>query len=256
MSDPIRLRDDPATPKSRQRLLGLGSSEHDLGFDDAAGLARLRGSIDSGSFVRTRASRPRMFAALVRMSRYAALPALWVWLSLPAAAAAGWWAVHHAPSVWQHLHAPAPLPSVQPAVIDPSTSPPPIPQPPGHDDETPVAADPAGVPAALPPPTPAHRGGATDEARDRLLVAETTQLAELRRLGQTDPRRAVALADEGARQFPNGFFAQEREAIAITSLLRLGRDGDARARAERFLIRYPRGPAAEKIRKAVGLPGE
>jgi hypothetical protein len=254
VSDPIRLRDDPSTAKSRQRLLKMGGGEMDLGYGEVEGLARLKRAIGSGSSVRKRLSRQRALAPMLWVSRFAAAPALWLWLTLPAAAAAGWWAVHHAPAVWQHLRASPPLPGVQPQGTGPSSSPKPTSEISNDSDKTPIAEE--STPPAAPTPALSKKSAIGDESRDRLLAAETTQLAELRRLAQTDPRRAVILADEGARQYPNGFFSQEREAIAITSLLRLGREADARGRAERFLVRYPRGPAAEKIRKAVGLAAD
>jgi hypothetical protein len=90
------------------------------------------------------------------------------------------------------------------------------------------------------------------EAHEDLTI-ETQDIAHLRAVARTDPARALVLAQEGTRRFPQGFFSQEREAIAIRSLVSLGRVSEARARAERFLTAYPRGPAAESIRASVGL---
>src|SRR6185436_6341045 len=131
-----------------------------------------------------------------------------------------------------------PLPNVAPPGAAPAPAVPRPPEAPKLPD--PIADERPSDVAPAPGPVPAKKPVLTDEARDRQLAAETAQLAELRRVASSDPRRALTLADEGAHQFPNGFFSQEREAIAITSLLRLGRDADARARAERFLARYPR----------------
>jgi hypothetical protein len=84
-------------------------------------------------------------------------------------------------------------------------------------------------------------------------MLETQDIARLRSVARSDPARALLLAQDGARKFPQGFFSQEREAIAIRALVSLGRTSEARARAERFLTAYPRGPAAESIRASVGL---
>lgn len=50
---------------------------------------------------------------------------------------------------------------------------------------------------------------------------------------------ALAAAEQHARRFPNGSLAQEREMIAIESLLRLGRRADAERRAEKFRKAWP-----------------
>jgi hypothetical protein len=110
-----------------------------------------------------------------------------------------------------------------------------------------------------PNPTPkvaASRSGALEaraEGAHEDLTQETADIARLRTAALSDPARALALAQDAARRFPHGFFSQEREAIAIRALVKLGRVTEARARAERFLTAYPRGPSAESIRASVGL---
>jgi hypothetical protein len=244
MSDPVRLRDDPALPKARQRLLRSGEVPLDLGYDEGAGLARLRSAIEATSAVRPRA-RVSFLAPAWSVLKRATTGSAWVWIALPAAAT-GVWAVQRSTSshrelTVEHRLAPAPAPVHQAGKL--RMKPTPVVEPPV---EAPLAAEPSAVPVA---PAPSHK--AAPESKDSALLAETTQMAELRR-AQSDPARALALANEGARQFPRGFFAQEREAIAITSLLRLGRTAEARARGERFLARHPQGPAAEQIRRALG----
>lgn len=66
-----------------------------------------------------------------------------------------------------------------------------------------------------------------------------------------DPARALALADQHARQFATGMLAQEREAIAVDALVRLGSVGPAKARAQRFLRNYPHSPYAKRIESAI-----
>jgi hypothetical protein len=63
----------------------------------------------------------------------------------------------------------------------------------------------------------------------------------------------LALAAEGDRRFAGGLFAQEREAIAIGALVRLGRHAEARTRAGAFLASYPRSAFAERIEKLTGI---
>lgn len=87
-----------------------------------------------------------------------------------------------------------------------------------------------------------------------MLAAEMEHLARQRALQESDPAQAVALAGEGNRRFPGGTFAQEREAIAIAGLVRLGRLPEARTRAGAFLASYPRSTFAERIRSLTGIP--
>jgi outer membrane protein assembly factor BamD (BamD/ComL family) len=60
-----------------------------------------------------------------------------------------------------------------------------------------------------------------------------------------NPSRALALVSEHKSEYPKSALAQERELIAITALVRLGRSSEAEARAERFRKAYP-GSAYER----------
>lgn len=102
-------------------------------------------------------------------------------------------------------------------------------------------------------PTKAPASGAPSGDADGAIGAEMAHLSELRAVASAAPARAVVLADEGHQRFPGGTFGQEREAIAISALARLGRTGEARARAEALLAKHPESPFAESIRAAVGL---
>jgi hypothetical protein len=70
-------------------------------------------------------------------------------------------------------------------------------------------------------------------------VDELTTLGTARRLLATDPGRALALTEASARDVPKSQFAEERSAIAIEALERLGRLSEAEARLEIFEQRYP-----------------
>ncbi|HMI92281.1 MAG TPA: hypothetical protein VK509_12985 [Polyangiales bacterium] len=63
-----------------------------------------------------------------------------------------------------------------------------------------------------------------------------------------DPRAALALSEEHARVHRDGVFAQEREVLAIEALLKLRQSTAARARAERFITRFPQSPHARRVR--------
>jgi hypothetical protein len=51
---------------------------------------------------------------------------------------------------------------------------------------------------------------------------------------------AGALLERHAAEFPSGQLAEEREALVIRLLLREGREGEARSRAQRFRKLHPR----------------
>ncbi len=75
------------------------------------------------------------------------------------------------------------------------------------------------------------------------------QLGEIRKATGRDPGKALALAEEGHARFPGGVFWQEREALAISALVKLGRSGEAKSRARRFVERHPESPMAEGLRR-------
>ncbi len=54
-----------------------------------------------------------------------------------------------------------------------------------------------------------------------------------------EPARALALTDLHLARFPGGRLLQDREVIAVTALLGMGRAAEARARATRFLASFP-----------------
>lgn len=66
---------------------------------------------------------------------------------------------------------------------------------------------------------------------------------------RSSPSVALELADEHAREYAGGRFAQEREVIAIEALFALGRQQAAMARAEAFITRYPRSVQASALAK-------
>lgn len=130
----------------------------------------------------------------------------------------------------------------------------------GHDvsDDARRDAEPANArPEATRPPSPpqpvippgasAPAAGAGDARR------EIAQLAEVRRAFEDgEYAAALALADAGNRRFPGGLLYEEREAMAVRSLVELDRTADARKRGERYLARFPSGPHAARVRKAIG----
>lgn len=87
--------------------------------------------------------------------------------------------------------------------------------------------------------------------RDRA-AAEIAQLARIKAAVRSAPARAVRLAEQGHRQFGEGYLHHEREGLAIVALHALGRGAEARVRAERYLARYPHSPLSERVRALQG----
>jgi hypothetical protein len=120
------------------------------------------------------------------------------------------------------------------------------PSPSADSTELPEGAKPNASSEPVPPSAPRP-------APEDKLAAEMDLLARLRAVGDGDPARALAIAAEGDQRFPGGVFTQEREAISIGALVRLGRTGEARARASSFLAAYPRSSFAERIKRTIGV---
>jgi hypothetical protein len=66
------------------------------------------------------------------------------------------------------------------------------------------------------------------------------------------PTRALLLAEDHARAFPNGVFAQEREVIAIEALIKLQRSDAATARGRAFLSVFPTSTHAPRVQQMLG----
>jgi RNA polymerase sigma-70 factor (ECF subfamily) len=87
-------------------------------------------------------------------------------------------------------------------------------------------------------------------ARERMVldVARTA-------LGRGDGARALEAVNRHAKEFPRGQMSEEREAIAVQALAKLGRTDDAAARGIRFRNRYPNsvlGPVVDAALESAG----
>jgi len=122
----------------------------------------------------------------------------------------------------------------------------------------PVLPAPAARPQAAPTAEPARAAAASSTA----LAASTTpglqdelRAIDAARAAFVEHAPAVALerVESYRRRFPSGHFMDEAEALEIQSLAALGRNEDARARAERFLAARPASPYAQRVRSAIGI---
>jgi hypothetical protein len=117
---------------------------------------------------------------------------------------------------------------------------------------SPARASSVGSSAAKPLPPRADRRKAGPSAAEDLTEAELAHAARLRALATVDPAAALREAAEGDRLFPRGVLGEEREAIAIRALAKLGNAAVVRERAARYLAAHPTGPFAEEVRQLAG----
>jgi hypothetical protein len=98
------------------------------------------------------------------------------------------------------------------------------------------------VPAAtapVPDVPPGARPTAAPSASSSLSVERGVLDDARAALSSGDAARALRLSDEHLRRFPKAQLGEEREALAIQSLVALGRYDEARARAARFRTAAP-----------------
>ncbi|HEY5960632.1 MAG TPA: hypothetical protein VIV60_28960, partial [Polyangiaceae bacterium] len=92
--------------------------------------------------------------------------------------------------------------------------------------------------------------------RSTELAAEMEQLTGLRAIAASDPTNALRRAEDGDRRFPKGLFRQERQAIAIQSLVKLNRVNEAKQRARSFKAAYPRSPLLAGMNQLLSDAGD
>jgi hypothetical protein len=122
----------------------------------------------------------------------------------------------------------------------------------------PVEALPSSTAASVPAPERTERVPPPHAPEVRAATpARAVEFALIQRAQDalpSDPSRALAIADEHARTFPNGQLVQEREVMAVEALARLGRKAEARERANAALARFPRTPYVPRLQRALGEP--
>jgi hypothetical protein len=125
---------------------------------------------------------------------------------------------------------------------------------------TPIESAAAPVPSALAPPPKPSSASASSSGPVVDDGSEVMMLDQARAALGADPSRALALTIEHARRFPRGMLAQEREFIAINALVNMGRQSEARARAESFAAHFPgsvhRGRIADLVSGAKSNDGD
>jgi hypothetical protein len=105
-------------------------------------------------------------------------------------------------------------------------------------------ADPSEV--GIRPPSPASGVGPG-------ATSESDVVNALGTLFQSDPERALVLAEDAEKRFGESPRAVERRLYEIKALVKLGRIGSARTKAERYLATYPSGPMADEVERLTGV---
>jgi hypothetical protein len=227
MSAPQRLVDDPAADELlRDTLRGAPAARR---LDDV--------------------TRRRLSAKVARASAVPVLAAGWLFVK-SAAAALG--VVVGTASIATYTGA-LDWPS-RPAVATPAAKPRIAPRvPPVTPVELPQAPE-VAAPVAEPKldPRPSLPVAGAPLASGASLSAESLLLEQARREMRRAPAVALQIAAEHAQRFPRGQLTSERTLIQIEALHRSGRDGEARALANRVLGGASGGLYAERIRKLLG----
>jgi hypothetical protein len=79
------------------------------------------------------------------------------------------------------------------------------------------------------------------------VVGELRLLAEAKRELATAPERGYALLQQHREAYPSGRFVEEREALTIEALFRLGRKAEAQDHAATFRARFPKSAYLRRV---------
>ncbi len=252
-SDPTRLLDDPSTSAALRADLGHAASASVQGLDVAAGIAGLRTAIatETGAVATATAGGSLLGKVLVAAVVVAAGGAA-IWAGTADSTPVAKPEVGLAPA----LEMPAqPEPRMVPVPKQVGTVAPEVPPEPA--EVVPVEVEKSE------PPAPKRQGGRVASRRpgaaktavippDTEEVRREAQLvADARKALRRDPRRALSLLDEVATSFPRGMLREEREALSIMALVKLGKTAEAQRRSAVFLKKHGTGPYADAVRRAV-----
>ena len=256
-SDPIRLMDDPASGPALRGDLGVATGASVAGLDMAGGLAALKASVAAQAGTTGVVAPVGAAAGMSTLSKVAIAGALvlggvaaWIGLRSPDPEPV------QAPTVGQASvevqEQPRQLPP-QPAIVPEAPKPaavvPLAPEevPEEEVDDADVVIEPA-APHAKKHKTP-RKKAEPPSVEDVRAEASLVDRAKTNLSGS--PSKALELANQAKREFPNGMLVEEREAIAVQALAKLGRSEQAKQRGERFLSRFARGAHASAVRSAL-----
>lgn len=110
------------------------------------------------------------------------------------------------------------------------------------------------VPSRVPPPSAPSAAEVAAPVAPAENATEIELIDRAQRALAQQPAVARQWIDEHARRFPEGTFAQEREAIAIEALVGEGRLLEARSRAAQFRTKFPQSAYLRRIEAVLRNP--
>lgn len=243
MSEPTRLLDDPAIAEGLRADLAQAQSAVLQGLDVSAGAAGLKAAIAAETTATGAAGAGASKVLALGLAGTVTAGAL-VWFAL------------RTPTPEPELAAAAPVVSTgtpeasasaeaETVLVEPEVAPE-IPKPDSAVMPLPVELE---SPTPELAPTTRKRPRRADKQADYLKEAKL--VSDARAAMKTDARAALELLTQARSEFPRGLLREEREALTILSLAKLGRAKQASASARRFLDKYSESPYAAVVRQVL-----
>ena len=258
MTDPVRMLNDPAVAEALRGDLACAADVEVTGLDVAGGLVGLEAALAAEAATATGVAAPVAASAMSLGTKTAIAGSVLVgmlgaWIGLqpgdreptPPSSAKSAGILAERPVL-----APPPGLRAQPGRVAPK----PVPVVEVVPDEPAIVIDPPTVdePPMVDEPPRLHKSrskSAPLSAEDA--VAEARLVARAKAALTSAPASALSLANAAKREFPRGMLVEEREALAVQALARLGKTEQAKRRGEAFLRAYGRGPHAASVRAAI-----
>ncbi len=133
-------------------------------------------------------------------------------------------------------------PNAPPVLVNPAT----LPEEPVVEAASKVVSTrPRGAESSTPPGRPTLKSSLEEEAQ---LLATAQQ-----RISQGDPRGALSVLSQHAKQFPRGALSLERQATVAIAHCLSGQTARGRGEAERFRRKHPNSPMVKRLESACKL---
>ncbi len=254
MSEPTRLLDDPALSEGLRADLAQAQSVVLEGFDVSAGAAGLKAAIAAET---TGAGAGAAgFSKILGLGLAGAVTAsalAWFALRAPESGPVQGEAVDPVVSSVPPVSSVAAIPVPETAELAPPSPQPEVAAVPSLPEPEMTAPVRISEPEAQPleDAAPAARKRPRKPETQGDLLREAKLISDARVALKTDAARALKLLDDARSEFPRGLLGEEREALTVLSLHKLGRFAQAKASAERFLEKHARGPYAGAVRQVL-----
>jgi hypothetical protein len=149
--------------------------------------------------------------------------------------------------VWRGSPPPEPRQAAPSEAAPRAPAPPTLPSAPSQ--PAPVAAETAPGPAAAVVPGGGGRTPATGDLANQIAFIDAARAAT----AAGDGRRALQILRRYQSKYPAGSFRPEATGLTVEALVRLGRDAEARALAERFVTEHRGSLLAKRVAEIAGL---